>query len=66
MQTATATPPVPIGRINTIGPLGPIYEVGRPLRQLADGDWMVEITLIETGEVTEYHLSAINDDPEAV
>lgn len=66
MQTATATPPVPIGRINTFGPYGPKYEVGHPLRQLANGDWLVEITLIEIGEVTEYELSHILEDPEAL
>jgi len=53
-----------IGRINTFG-LGPIYEVGPPIRQMQDGDWLMKITLIESGEVTEYPLSSIKEDPEA-
>ncbi|WP_312283904.1 DUF5397 family protein, partial [Candidatus Igneacidithiobacillus taiwanensis] len=44
---------------------GPKYQVGRPLRQLDDGDWMIEITLVETGEKTPYRLSRMLDDPQA-
>lgn len=65
MQVALATPLTPVGKIKSFGPLGPRYEVGQPLRQLADGDWMVEVTLIETGEKAEYRLTHLNDDPEA-
>jgi Family of unknown function (DUF5397) len=58
-------PHLPTNSIKSFGPLGPKYEVGKLLRQLADGDWMVEIVLVETGEKTEYRLSRLNDDPEA-
>jgi hypothetical protein len=34
-----------------------VNEVSQPLRQLDDGDWMVEITMVETGERTEYSLN---------
>jgi len=69
----TLAPPLPsktslvstLGKINTIGEFGPIYQVGQPLRRLEDGDWLMEITLIESGEVTEYPLSSIKEDPEA-
>jgi Family of unknown function (DUF5397) len=64
MQTLTA-PPVPIGKIKSFGQVGPKYEVGQPLRQLPDGDWMVEVTLVETGEKAEYRLTRVFDDPEA-
>jgi len=73
MSTHAAPPPSAsaesphsfVGKINTFGP-GPIYEVGRPLRQQDDGDWLMQITLVESGEVTDYPLSAIKEDPEAV
>lgn len=51
--------------IKSFGPFGPKYEVGDALRQLDDGDWMIEITMIETGEKTEYRLSRLTQDPEA-
>jgi len=64
-MTASASSPASfIGRINTFGP-GPIYEVGPPIRQTKDGDWMMKITLVESGEVTEYPLSSIKEAPEA-
>lgn len=63
---AVVTPPsVPVGKIKSFGAFGPKYEVGKPLRQLDDGDWMIEIVLVETGEKTEYRLTHVNDDPEA-
>jgi hypothetical protein len=58
-------PYVPTGAIKTFGPVGEMYEVGEALRPLADGDWMVSITLVKTGEVTEYRLTHVMDDPEA-
>jgi hypothetical protein len=64
MQVATV-PPIPIGKIKSFGPFGPKYEVGQPLRQLDDKDWMVEVTMVETGEKTEYRLTRLVDDPEA-
>lgn len=61
------TPPViSSGKIRTFGPIGPKYEVGEPLRRLDDGDWLFEVTLVESGEKTEYRFTHIQDDPEAV
>ncbi|BCA64592.1 DUF5397 domain-containing protein [Fluviibacter phosphoraccumulans] len=65
MQVAIVPPRVPVGQIKSFGPIGPKYEVGNPLRQLDDGDWMVEVTMVETGEKAEYRLTYLNDDPEA-
>lgn len=65
MQMIMTPPSVPIGNIRSFGTLGPKYEVGKPLRQLDDGDWMVEVMLVETGEKTEYRLTHVNDDPKA-
>ena len=53
MAAAVTFPFVPTKAIKSFGGLGPKYEVGLPLRQLSDGDWMVEILLVETGEKTE-------------
>lgn len=65
MHAVVAPPTVPVGKIKSFGPFGPKYEVGQVLRQLEDGDWLVEITMVETGEKAEYRLSHLSDDPEA-
>jgi hypothetical protein len=65
MQVAAALPSIPVGVIKSFGPFGPKYEVGQALRQLDDGDWMIEVTMIETGERVEYRWTRLNDDPEA-
>jgi len=65
MQTIVESPIVPVAKIKSFGPFGPKYEVGKPLRQLPDGDWMVEIVMVESGEKAEYRLSHVFDDPEA-
>jgi len=65
MQIATSPPDIPVGMIKSFGPFGPKYEVGHALRQLDDGDWMIEVTMIETGEKAEYRLTRLSDDPVA-
>ena len=65
MTSSDATLYVPTGEIKTFGPLGPKYEVGQPLRPLDDGDWMIEIVLVETGETAEYRLRHLVEDPNA-
>ena len=65
MQASVVKPSIQAREIKSFGYLGPKYEVGDVLRQLDDGDWMVEVLLIETGEKTEYRLTHINNDPKA-
>lgn len=65
LAVQTLPPVVPLGKIKTFGAFGPKYEVREPLRQMDDGDWLVEIRVLETGEVTEYRYSRLMDDPEA-
>lgn len=65
MQIAIAPLAIPVGKIKSFGPFGPKYEVGQALRQLDDGDWMIEITMIETGEKAEYRWTRMSDDPQA-
>lgn len=64
MSTLGAVPAVPVGKIKSFGAFGPKYEVREALRALDDGDWMVEVMLVETGEKAEYRLTHVNDDPE--
>jgi hypothetical protein len=65
MHAVMTTPPIPVGTIKSFGAVGPKYKVGQPLRQLDDGDWMVEVELVETGETAEYRLTNVNHDPAA-
>jgi hypothetical protein len=65
MQATVAQPVVPVGKIKSFGEFGPKYQVGHVLRQTDDNDWMVEITIVETGEETEYRWTHLNNDPEA-
>ena len=67
MPTLIAEPPiVPTGTIRSFGPLGPKYEVLERQQQLEDGDWMVRIRLIETGEEVDYRYSRLIEDPKAL
>jgi hypothetical protein len=58
-------PQISVGQIKTFGSLGPKYEVRSLLSPMENGDWLVEIVLVETGEVTEYRYSRMINDPEA-
>lgn len=64
MHAAVMPPSVPLGKIKSFGAFGPKYEVGPLLRQLEDGDWMVQVKMVETGEVAEYRWTHLLDDPE--
>lgn len=55
----------PQGTIKTFGPFGPKYKVGKPIEELPDGDWLIEVTILDSGEKTEYRATHISDDPEA-
>jgi hypothetical protein len=66
MQTVTASPPaIPTGQIRSFGAIGPKYEVCKALYPLQNGDWMVKIRLVESGEEAEYRYTHLLDDPEA-
>lgn len=58
-------PKIPVGMIKTFGPFGPKYEVREATRYLENGDWMLRIIMVETGETAEYRYSKMVDDPEA-
>ena len=65
MQAIITPPAIPVGKIKSFGPFGPKYEVGHALRQLNDGDWLIEVTMIDSGEKAEYRWTRLSDDPEA-
>jgi hypothetical protein len=56
---------IPVGEIKTFGPLGPKYEVLRALHPIPNGDWLVRICVVESGEEADYQLSHILADPVA-
>ena len=64
---AEVTPPtIPQGKMKSFGSLGPKYEIGSIIvHPLADGDWMVEVRLVDSGEKTEYRLTHLRNDPKA-
>lgn len=65
MSSILEKPAIPVGAIKSFGPFGANYRVGEPLYRLDDGDWMVDVVLIESGERAEYRLSRVDSDPEA-
>ncbi len=54
-----------VGTYRRFGPVGPVYEVAGVLRELEDGDMLMKVTLVESGEQAEYRYSNILDDPKA-
>ena len=56
---------IPTGTIKTFGLLGIPYEVGEPAQELPDGDILVDIILVQTGEKELYKLSKLLQDPDA-
>jgi hypothetical protein len=64
-QTVTFPAPEIIGTYKTFGPFGPAYQVVAPIRPLGDGDWLMEVRLLETGEDVEYRYTHLVDDPKA-
>lgn len=55
--------PALLGAFKTFGVLGPAYQVIEAVRQLADGDWMMRVRLLETSEEVEYRYTRVIDDP---
>jgi hypothetical protein len=65
MSAALAKPlPIPVGVIKQFGPYGPEYEVLGPAAP-ENGEEMVNIVIVRTGEELTYQLEAVLADPEA-
>lgn len=56
---------VPTGAIKKFGEFGIPYVVENPAEQLENGDWLINIRLLESNETTQYRLSKIILDPKA-
>jgi hypothetical protein len=65
MSAALAQPAaIPVGTIKQFGPYGPEYEVLGPAEP-ENGEDMVNIVTVRTGEELTYQLGAVFADPEA-
>jgi hypothetical protein len=65
MATAVTQPvAVPVGAVKQFGPYGPEYEVLGPAEP-ENGEQMVHIVIVRTGEELTYELEAVLADPEA-
>lgn len=64
MQPAFPEPQL-IGQFRTFGLFGPAYRILEPIKQAENGDWLLRIQVLETGEETEYPYSQASSDPEA-
>ena len=56
---------IPTGCIKQFGLFGVPYVVGEVAEFLPDGDVLVNITLLQSGEKDIYRLSYLLEDPEA-
>ncbi|HEX4140027.1 MAG TPA: DUF5397 family protein [Candidatus Methylacidiphilales bacterium] len=65
MTTKPARPVVAVGQYKTFGAEGPIYKVLGLGHESAQGEWVVPIRVIETGEELDYRYSRFVKDPEA-
>ncbi len=54
-----------VGTFRRFGPVGPVYEVAGVIQHLEDGDTLMKVTLVESGEEAEYRYLNILDDPKA-
>jgi hypothetical protein len=64
--SATSVPFLPIGKIKTFGALGPKYEIMGNARPSENGEWLVPIKVIESGEELDYRYSRLSLDPDAL
>jgi hypothetical protein len=65
-QTDTATLPQPTSLVGTwrrFGAVGPVYEIIGSGTELPDGDRLMRVRVVETGEEVDYRLTGILDDP---
>lgn len=64
MATLAHNVEIPVGAVKQFGPWGPEYEV-LGTAEPRDGERMVTIVIVRTGEELDYPLEAILLDPEA-
>jgi len=52
-----------VGTYRRFGEFGPVYKVLGVDREFADGDAMLRVLVVESGEEAEYRLSHALEDP---
>jgi hypothetical protein len=52
-----------VGTWRRFGAVGPVYEITNAGREMPDGDRMMRIRVVESGEEVDYRLTDILDDP---
>ena len=52
-----------IGTWRRFGIVGPVYEIIGQDKALENGDWLMRVRVLETGEEVGYKLTDILDDP---
>jgi hypothetical protein len=66
VQSDTIKLPHPANLVGTwrrFGVAGPVYEIIGSGTQLPDGDRLMRVRVVESGEEVDYRFSAILDDP---
>jgi len=58
-------PDVRPGTYKTFGEIGPVYEVTGYGHASPNGDWLVPIRVVESGEELDYRYSRFIEDPNA-
>jgi hypothetical protein len=64
--TALRQPPRPenlVGTWRRFGTVGPVYEIISAGDELPDGDRMMRVRVVESGEEVDYRFTEILDDP---
>ncbi len=67
-QTFTGSDKLPrpanlVGTWRRFGLAGPVYEIIGTGKELAGGDCLMRVRVVETGEEVDYRLAEILDDP---
>jgi hypothetical protein len=52
-----------VGTWRRFGAVGPVYEIVAAGKELADGDRLMRVRVVETGEEVDYRFTEILDDP---
>ena len=52
-----------VGTWRRFGAVGPVYEIVEAGKSLPDGDRMMRVRVLESGEEVDYKLTDILDDP---
>ncbi len=60
-----SAPNLPVGKIKTFGDQGPYYQITGIGHQGEDGEWMIPIRVVESGEELDYRYSRLALDPDA-